>query len=591
MSIVNRDALRDLGLLCAISGAVLFTFRATELSGMSASFASSANKGEWLLFSHHLLYQPVVNLFAMLLGSFGCNAVCAGQVHSILWAILAIASTYLITLHLTGSTIAAVMTGLLLLFSHGLWVFATQVEPYVPLVAMNSLIAATVILNGNAPLSASKTRLITAVFTFSLFFHQANLFFIVPLLVYLGLVQGRRGISTAIKIGTVAGALALSISLLAYWATHDDASIHGFRLWLTFYGVVSDDTHGAWRALLTLDPERLKQTGRSVVAAIVTTPSDALRTPVRIVVATLVAFVLVWNIVYAANRRSGFSARVLLLTWALTFLVFFSWWHAGVHKFFLTAVVPLLILSALTAKDLVDLFARSPIQRGLAFAASAAALSLIAAVNFDKSVRPMMGDGSGIMAVSRKLAAAEPGCVLYTKRRFAAHLNLYGLVGEFRTFQTMYVQHHFSRFNRDIGDSFRMSTDVSEDECNVILLDWLSFEDFQFKDSHRLGMRTAKDAKLSDDGRPNWPGFIAWLLNVRPLPDGSGVSYDELTFFKIQSGEAFVRIDRRKRAYAHSLDDILAALSEAVQRDPLNESTRQEHRHLNAFRNRVFGYS
>ena len=580
-----------LAALCAFSAALLFFFRAAELSGMSTGFAGSAGRGEWDFFAHHLFFQPMVRVFAELFGPLGCTSICAGQVHSIMWAVIVIGCSFLIVLHLTKAIPAALFTGVLMLFSHNIWIFATQVEPYMPLIGLNALIATIIIRTHPSSWTMATTAAVTLLFTFSLFFHQANIFFLVPIAIYLGLSQGRSGLLSVLTITAVAGAVSLGVYILVYLLTHPEATARGFRLWLTYYGVISDNTHGTWQALLTLDADRLKQTGRSVVATIVTEPSDSLRTPIRIAVTALLVLVALWNIVYIKRNRDGGFARLFLLTWALTFLIFFAWWHSNVHKFFLTSVIPLLILSALSLSDLVNALRDRPLAQNLLAGTAVVVLGTIAAINFSQSVRPLMGYGSGIGEVSNRLANAAPsGCVLYTKRRFGGYLS-HGLAGhtQFRTYQTMYQSFHFSRFNPDIKDAMRVSTDVTEDDCNVILLDWLSYDDFQWKRGR--SMRRAQEATAAEMEGPNWPEFIAWMFNVRPAPDGAGIVHDEFLVFLADDDEAFVRINRRASVQTESLDALLDKIDHAILNDPRNSFTRRAHSFLNKFRNRVFGYS
>ena len=589
----DKHAYGLLAVLCALSAAFLFNFRAVELSGMSTGFSGSAGNGDWIFFSHHLLFQPMVRVFAELFGPLGCNSICAGQLHSIMWAVIVIACSFLIVLHLTRAIPAALFAGLLMLFSHNIWVFATQVEPYMPLIGLNALIATIVIRTHPSSWTMATTAAVTVLFTFSLFFHQANVFLLIPIALYLSLSQGRSGLLSVLKITTVAGVVSLGVNILAYLLTHPEATARGFRLWLMYYGVISDNTHGTWEALLTLDLDRLKQTGRSVVATIVTEPSDALRTPTRIVVSVLLLLAVLWNIVYISRNRPGRVARLFLLAWALTFLVFFAWWHANVHKFFLTSVIPLLILCVLSVSDLVTALRDRPLARNCVAGTAVIALATIAGINFSQSVGPLMGYGSGIAEISSRLAkATPPGCALYTKRRFAGHLSLYhrmeGLT-QFRNYQMMYQSFHFSAFNPDIKDAMQYSTDVTEDECNVILLHWLSYDDFQWKGGR--GMRRAQEATGAEMEGPNWPEFIAWIFNVRPAPDGAGIVHDEFWVFLADEDEAFVRINRRASVHAESLDALLGAIDHAILNDARNSFTARAHSMLNKFRNRVFGYS
>jgi len=581
-----------LAALCVSAAVVLFANRALLISGMSTGFIDSTTS-EWYFFPHHLFFHPTVNVFRIILAPLGCDAVCAGQAQSVLWVVVTIAAVYLLTLHLTRSLGIAVLTGLLVLVSHHVWVFATQIEPYPPLVGMNALLAAMIIINGQRPWSQALTGAVIAIFTFTLFLHQANVFFLLPLAIYMGLAQGRAGLLTVAKVTAVAGVVSLGVFILTYWLTQPEASPRGFYLWLTYYGVVSDDTHGAWEALLTLDMQRLQQAGRSIVAAIITEPSDALRKPVRIIVSLLLLVSVLWNVVYVATRRPDAHARLFLLLWAAVFLVFFTWWHASVHKFFLVSLVPMLLLVGLALADLTRALAARPFFAKAALLAAVLMIASVGYVNFDRSVRPLTGDGSGVIRISGKLAkSTPPECVLYTKRRFGGYLsNVHGMrwLDDYRNYQMMYMAYHFGKSNPDIGQALKYTTRADEDECNVIPLGWLSYDDFEWRGG--LGMRRARDATAGESARPNWPEFIGWILAAQPDPAGRGILHDEFAVYRGEDEEAYVRINRGTRVHAESIDAVLDLIDVAVQDDPMREQTIREHEALNRFQQRVFGYS
>ena len=591
----SRVSYWPLALLCIVSALVLFFFRATDLSGMSSGFAAQLSKGEWSFHPHHLLTQPSMLVFSLLMEPFGCGYMCAGQIHGILWAVITVASTYLIVLSLTRSEPTAFFSGLLVLFSHGVWVFATQLEAYGPLIGMNALVAAIVIRNGSAPWSRITMLAVTAVFTFSLFFHQANVFLLVPIAIYLWRMQGRAGLLTVLKVTVIAGVVSLSVNVLVFLSEHDDFSVRNFYLWLTYYAVVSDDGHGTWSALLALDPARFAAAARSIAKTVITEPSDLLQKPVRILVASILLLAFLWNVVYAAGKRPGRDARIFIIAWAATFVIFFTWWHAGVHKFFLTAVVPLLILCALAVSDLIKSLHDRPVySRGVAIVA-VLAVGIIATVNFDRSIRPLTEEASGIAWVSTKLArATPPECVLYTKRRFTSGLSReHGMRGSenYRAYQMMYMKYHFGRFNPDIDHVLSHETDVNIDGCNVIPLAWLDYEDFQYKAGKGLRRATVDTDEGSDGPNPNWPEFIAWILDVRLEPGGTSIVHDEFKIFRGEDNETWVRINRNRSVHAESLNAVLEAIEDLVSNDPSIEFTREEHSKINRFRQRVYGYN
>jgi hypothetical protein len=161
-------------LLCLFAGVVLFVFRANELSGMSIQAAATAVMGEWAFMPHHLIYKPTVQVLSGVFGVVGCDPICAGQLHSIGWALATIAATFVIVRKLTGSILVGVLSGLFLLGTKGFWVYATQLETYSLVIGVNAIIAAIFITRSDRALSRGEIALVTGLFTWSLFYHQAK---------------------------------------------------------------------------------------------------------------------------------------------------------------------------------------------------------------------------------------------------------------------------------------------------------------------------------------------------------------------------------------------------------------------------------
>lgn len=125
----------------------LVFFRAVELSGNSLTYAFDAQTGtlEDLFYPAHLGFSSVVRVFGFVVGQgTDCSIVCAGQVHAILWAITGVVCMYLLVERLTDSSGPSLTAAASLLVASGFWVFATQLEVYVPTVG--ALLLLTTIL-------------------------------------------------------------------------------------------------------------------------------------------------------------------------------------------------------------------------------------------------------------------------------------------------------------------------------------------------------------------------------------------------------------------------------------------------------------
>jgi hypothetical protein len=588
----NRDhrvGRLGLALVCILSAVVLLALRAAELSGMSSGFAARTVVGEWYFFSHHLLYQPIVRIFASALGPIGCDVVCAGQVHSVLWAMVAVGSAYVIVHYLTHSIRAAVAAAALVLFSNGFWIFATQLEPYVPLLALNTLIAAIVVTRPERPLGRLEIGVLTGVFSFSLFFHQANVFFLVPLAIYLTVAHGRPGFWAVFKIGVLSGLIALGVNVLAFWGTHPGADFRDFYLWLNYYGVISNDAHGSWDEIVTMDASRARDALRSLVSTFISVPSGFVQRPVRLLVAAALALIVFWNTVQVKRQRPHARARLLLLLWTATFVIFFWWWHPGIWKFYIVVVTPVAILGTLMSMDIAGSTSAAPARRRVVGVLGVSAIAAVAAGNLHNSIWPLATKGSDIVALSGKLVeATPPDCMIYTERKFGGYIGYY-FKRSSRPFELMFLKYHYSQVKPEIADAISASIDLKEDSCAVIPLNWLSRQDYERK-NRRRSMRLVEGAEQTESEMPEWDEFIRWILDVRPAPDAGGVTHDVFTLFQIGAGDTFVAIDRRKREQVESMETILERIQAATDRYPLGALAGNEEARTGEFRQRMFSY-
>jgi len=578
-----------LAALCVVSGMVLFLLRADEISGMSSGFAAETTFGIWNFFPHHLFFQPMVRIFHEVFGILGCDIVCAGQVHSIAWSVAAIASTYIIAMRLTRSPAIAIGTSLFVMVSNGFWIFSTQLEPYAPLLGLDAMIAAILLTRERPALNTAEILTLTGLFTFSLFFHQANIFFLIPIAIYMLISNGRSGLLSVVIITALSGFLAAGINAITFWTTHPGESFGDFYRWLTYYGTISNDAHGSWRDIFTLDPARIRNTLRSTVMAFVAAPAGALQMPVRLLVAAAIAVVVGWNAVQAVVRWPHSSARLFILLWTITFGLFFYWWLSNVYKFYIVLVMPVGLLAALMLHDLLN-SERLPRAAGQTIAGGAAATVVaVAALNLVQSVWPLAHEGSPIETLSGKLDTATPErCSIYTERSLLGYLGFYhGREG--RPFNLMFRKYHYTNVNPDVARAIRVSIDLNAEDCAVIPLAWLSEEYFNTRNRIRTS-RLVDGTAASDSETPSWQNFLDWILDVRADPATGALSHNSYRVFAVGSGDSFVEIDRAARTRAASREDIYTGVDIATRTNPLGGFAGEEYRQTASFRQRAFGY-
>jgi len=573
-------------LLCLFSGVVLVLFRAEEMSGMSIGFAAGISRGHWYFMSHHLLYQPITKIFADVLGVIGCDTICAGQAHSIAWSLATIVCVFVIVRRLTGSIVIGLVTAVFFLGTNGFLIYATQLEPYAPLLGANAIIAAILLTRIDRPLKTHEITLIIGLYILSLFFHQANIFYLVPITIILKLAYGRDGLWIAFWIAFVSGIVTASVNGIVFLKLYPDESFGDFYRWLTYYGVVSNDSHGSWQQTLSLDPGRLAGAARQTVIAFIEAPDSGLQKPLRLLFFSGLAMAIIWNAVGVWKKWSNSRERMFLLAWTLVFALFGYWWLASVYKFYLVLVMPLTVLCSLMVYDILKLMRASNSARVSFLGLVAIVILGTLGLNLSGSAWSLATSQSPLYSLSKRLSEAAPeNCSLYSVRAVA------GLVGYYhnrriRPFNLMFQKYQYRSVKPDVAKALRVSIDLESESCAVIPLYWLSEEYFYSRP------RTSRIVEESDSPgveSPEWLEFLEWILNTRSEVGRNGISYNPFTVFLYQN-EAYIRIDRQQRSIASSSEELSRTINEAVESYPLGGYAGDDFLQSGYYRNRAFGY-
>lgn len=577
---------RILLFLCITSALVLFVLRADELSGMSTGFASHVVFNEWYFFAHHLLYQPIVRVFAVALAPLGCDVTCAGQIHSILWAVATVGATYLITLRLGRSIGCAIGAAVFLFVSHGFWVFSTQLEPYLPLVGIDAIIAAFLICRPRRPLTLMDLAIVSGLFSFSLFYHQANLFFLIPIAAYLLIVEGKGGIGSIVKITGASGTVTLLVNVWIFRSIHPGETFGDFYRWLTYYGTISTDTHGSWRDLFDLNMGRVRGAIRSTSAAIVTGETKDIVRSLGFVVAPILATVAGWNVFVTSRQWPESYGRLILLLWLFTFGFFFYWWMPYTLKFFMMLAVPVAILGALSVRDMLAAGRIPELTKQAIAGLAVIVVAVIAVLNFNNSIWPMATSRTPFYALGAKLSDATPDeCSIYTERKFQGLLGYY-FHRDSRPFNLMFLKYNYSTVRPEVSQAIRVSLDMEQESCAVLPLFWVSQE---YYGTRKHTIRLVDGAEGAELEHPPWSKYIHWMLDVQPNTSG-GITYDAIRVVPTTDGDSFLFIDRTQRIAAASLADLLGQLEATVNSYPFGAFAGEEFDQAEAFRVRVFGY-
>lgn len=571
-------------ILCVSSAIVLFALRADELSGMSTGFASHVVFNEWYFFPHHLLYQPIVRVFTVSLTPLGCDVTCAGQIHSILWAVATIGATYLITLRLGRSVGCAIGAAVFLFFSHGFWVFSTQLEPYLPVVGIDAIIAAFLICRPRRALAPMDLALVSGLFSLSLFFHQANLFFLIPTAAYLLIVEGRGGVWSIVKIAGISGVVTLSVNVWIFRSLYPGESFGDFYRWLNYYGTISTDAHGSWQDLLNMG--RLRSAIRSTSAALVTGETKDIVRSLGFVIAPIVAALAGWNLLRTWRKWPEDYGRLILLLWLFTFGFFFFWWMPFVTKFFVMLTVPVAILGSLSVRDILSAERIPRLGKQAVVGLAVIAVAAIAFVNFSSSIWPLATARSPFYLLTAKIDKATPDeCSIYIERKFQGLMGYYFQRAS-RPFNLMFLKHNFSNVNPAVSQAIRVSMDMEQESCVVMPLYWVSPD---YYDARKKTNRIVDGGEFAESENPPWSEYISWILDVQMNSSGE-LMYDEFRVIRTTDGDSFLYIDRSQRKVAASLANLLSQLETTVNDNPFGAFAAEEYDQAESFRDRVFGY-
>ena len=277
-----------------------------------------------------------------------CDGIVIGQIHSIAWALILVLSFYLLLRQLTGSSIAAALAAVLLLVSQAIWVYSTQVEPYVPFVG--ALVCLTFLLVRYNERSGIRWIVAaTALLAVAIFYHQAGVLFCLPLASYLIIGDRRRGWIFSLAVIGAAGVLVLTTYVMVYLAIYGEWSLTGFRTYLFRYSSVSNPL---WHSIDNVSFRGIAGLIGSQLETIMVPPWE-LRSVMQWLFGATVAATLVWNGRQILIGNSFRPTRVALMLWLLSFWGFFLWWIPGEYEFFMLTLVPLLVLGVLAINDAV----------------------------------------------------------------------------------------------------------------------------------------------------------------------------------------------------------------------------------------------
>ncbi|MGB8953484.1 MAG: DUF2723 domain-containing protein [Candidatus Aminicenantales bacterium] len=413
-------------LLAAGTVLLLFLFRAAEQTGDSLDYAHSIQTGRDLFHPHHLLFNAIVRLIFLFISSVfpGQDAIFAAQIHNILWAAVAVGALYLIIRRLLNSVFWGILAATALLVSASFWQYATQTEVYVPAMGCLALIA---VLTFRPEPSANKSPPVLALsllFALSIFYHQTNIFFGLPLGYLLIAVYGRIGRKQFARIAFFSGAIVLSAYMIAFAASTGSLSLRGFIHFCLAYIYHPNPDWGnignvSCRGVGLL----LLSQARSFVFF-----AKSWNIPALILSAALLSFLSVWNAIRIIKRGPHYRLRCMILIWLCVEFLFSLWWSPWEKEMFIITLFPIVILIFVTLGDFTGkIRSRAGLRSGRAAAVLVICVAVLtASVNFKKVILPsLQSKGEAYREASLLMAHTPPESVILTDWEIQQSLRYY----------------------------------------------------------------------------------------------------------------------------------------------------------------------
>lgn len=577
MSISRNTLLQNYGKTVAVyiglgafTVAFLYFFRALEQSPNGLGYGMQVSTEEANLFyAPHLLHMSIIRFFYVSLSGIAeCDAICAGQIHSILWATTAVLGMYAILRHLTASALVALAGAMFLLVSNTFWVFATQLEVYAPVVGSLTLLATLLLLKTDRWPHTRHILACTAVWAVATLYHQANAIFFVPLATYMIAKFGVPAWKRITSISLLAGVFVLVTYAIAYLSVKESiaATSGNAQPFVTWMLALADVPLTNWGSAENWSLFGLHRGLYSQVTSLVVLPDEVrpYQFPVLWRGALAIVAVLIWNMWRTVRRAPAFKERLFFLVWFVTYFVFFVWWDPGVLKFFLPSAVPIVALGALTFHDVMSLTRRIGVRnryagraaKGIVIGLAMLVIAGTFAFTLVGSIMPIRGNSGPALGPHYAEAAildsiAPRDCFVYGWGHQLVNLQYYfGRRGEMlRTQRNIYEEYYRHVNTKDKAEQARISARLFPDEsCALIRLGFIGQKRFAFKTEGYMAS-------------PDWRSFLDWFFRAEYSEGRDLVTFDSFRVITHEERAPYVLIDRRIRDEADR-DYVVALLAD-----------------------------
>jgi len=344
MNAVSNGKSRDAWIALALSACVFYLFfitRTIQQKGDSLGYALCIRNGTDLFHPHHILYNGLVRLIYLGLKglSLPVDAVLAAQLHNLFWAAAAVAALYfLLRMLFSGRKIAILGTVTFAVFQ-GFWVFATQVDVYIP--ALACLMILTCLLFRYRDSEITTGRIIWTAFWFALavLYHQMNLLFAVPMITWFYAHDRWKGLKILSAVFLLSGAAVLLFYVFGFYLM---AGRWDFTWFVKYCLSYTQNKHPDWGSTAHLGPGGILSLIKSQIWNFTVT-SGRLRLYLVLVIPLAVA-AGAGHLFHVLKRTFWVRERVFLLLWTAVYLLFYLWWLPTYRELFVITLFPLFLL-------------------------------------------------------------------------------------------------------------------------------------------------------------------------------------------------------------------------------------------------------
>ena len=542
----NKAHTATVSFIILLAFLLLFCSRATEQTGDSLAYAPAAKTGREMFHPHHLLFTPVVRGLFLAISSMceWCDVICVGQIHNIMWAIVAVLSFYSVAKCVLDSNTAAMFASILFLVTQGIWQFSTQVEVYVPATGCLALLAARMIRRRDVRLTILDMTVISLLLVVSVLYHQTNILFCIPLGTYLVATQARKARVAAIVL-SLAGLIVVSTYTLIFLLTSDGRTPDEFLRFCLSYTFHPNPTWGTFEKFSVVGVSDLVKSQVWNLVAIPLPILHLLRSSTTAlamslsVIFLLSIVVLSWNIVQIVHRAAHATIRTFLLVWLATYFIFFLWWSPGEREFFVVTLFPLLLLFCAVVKDIAERFGRAHGSRKITSAVIALLTITAVTLNHRDVAALHQSKGPAYRQAATLDRLVPEKCLILTDYIVLKNRNYY-----FGRVKVIEVQMPLLLFYQH--KPVPQWDHVKREECIIVSLSYVAPE------YTITGFNAYSHSS-------EWVAFVEWLFNFEYDSDGTSGSVREFEVITDEKGEAYIVLSA-SRMKVSGFNELLQAL-------------------------------